>query len=176
MDYFEFYELPRQFDLDEKALKRKYLQMSKRFHPDFHSLSSIEEQEEALEKSTLNNKAYKVLKAFDSRLRYILELHGLLQEGQNTTLPQAFLMEMMEINESIMELQFDFDAQVYQTILDELQAFEKKLKENIEQATQAYDLAQNKDNQLLEPVLDYHYKRKYLVRIKENLKKIEETA
>lgn len=87
---------------------------------------------------------------------------------------KLFLMEMMEINETIMELQFDFDAQAYQTILADIQAFEKKLKENIKQAIEAYDLAQNKENQLLEPVLDYHYKRKYLARIKENLKKIEE--
>ena len=50
----------------------------------------------------------------DLRMRYILELEGSLgEEGQNQ-IPQDFLMEMMEINEALMELEFDFEESAYQ--------------------------------------------------------------
>src|SRR5947207_1309194 len=110
MNYFEFYELPESFFPDEKAIKAKFYQFSRQYHPDFHATSSPEKQREILELSTLNTNAYKTLSNFETRLAYILESHGLLGEGTRNDLPGDFLMEMMDLNERLMELEFDFDA------------------------------------------------------------------
>ena len=63
-----------------------------------------------MELSTVNNKAYQVLSDPQKRLHYILELKGVFKEGENYLLPQTFLMEMMEVNEDLMDLQFEPDA------------------------------------------------------------------
>ena len=86
-------------------------------HPDFFTLDGIEKQMEALEVSTLNNKAYNTLKDFDRRLKYILEEKSVLKEEGSNNLPQEFLMEMMKVNEAVMDLQFDFDEEKHTNIL-----------------------------------------------------------
>ncbi|NJN78060.1 MAG: DnaJ domain-containing protein [Saprospiraceae bacterium] len=79
--------------LNEKALKKKFYQLSKQFHPDFYTLESEEKQAEILELSTINNDAYKTLSDFDKRMEYILKEKGVYaEEGQNKV-PQDFLME-----------------------------------------------------------------------------------
>ena len=114
MNYFEFFEIPISFKVDEAALKRIFYANSKKYHPDFYTLESEEKQAEILELSTLNNQAYKTLSDFDKRMKYILDLKEILaEEGQNQ-LPQSFLMEMMDINEVLMELEFDFDTQKFE--------------------------------------------------------------
>nr|WP_199082508.1 Fe-S protein assembly co-chaperone HscB [Pedobacter sp. ASV19] len=110
MDYFELYGLSLSFNPDPAVVKQKFYELSKKFHPDFYIMESQEKQEEVLELSTLNNKAYQILSDPQKRLHYILELKGLLTEGENYVLPQSFLMEMMEVNEALMELEFEPDA------------------------------------------------------------------
>ena len=115
MNYFAFFGLPEQLNIDQARLKTTFYENSKKFHPDFYTLASSEEQLSALENSTYNNEGYKVLQNFDSRLKYFLEINNqLAEEGQNQ-IPQDFLMEMMDFNEQLMELEFDFDAEVHQT-------------------------------------------------------------
>lgn len=170
MHYFEFYNLPIQFELDETALRRQFLQLSKKYHPDFYTLESEEKQAEILELSTLNNEAYKVLKDSDKRLQYILQLKGLLKEGKGN-LPQTFLMEMMDFNEAVMELQFDYDAARYQQLLEQLQTLRQDLRQTVTPLLANYDDAQASTEQL-ETLRDYYYKNRYLLRLRDNLDKV----
>ena len=101
MNYFEFYDIPISFKIDAAALKRTFYRLSKKYHPDFFTQESEEKQAEILQLSSLNNEAYQTLSNFDRRMKYVLDLKGVLaEEGQNQ-IPQAFLMEMMEINEGL---------------------------------------------------------------------------
>ncbi len=59
MNYFELFELPLSLNVDRKALSSKYFALQKKYHPDFFSNASEDEQAEVLEKSSLINKAYK---------------------------------------------------------------------------------------------------------------------
>ena len=88
-------------------------------------------------------------------------------EGQNK-IPQAFLMEMMDINEAMMELEFGFDSDVFQKIEADLADLEKKLEKKIKPI-----LAEFIDNQMvdLSPVKEFYLKRRYLLRIRKNLDK-----
>jgi molecular chaperone HscB len=168
--YFELYDLPVSFILDKKALKRKFYKLSKQFHPDFFTLETEEKQAEILELSTINNEAYKTLSDFDKRMEYILKEKGVYAaEGQNK-MPQDFLMEMMDINEALMELEFDFDSETFENTKTEVEYLEKDLSESIQPLLENYkDAADNTAD--LEKIKEFYFKRKYLLRIQNNLSK-----
>jgi molecular chaperone HscB len=171
MNYFEFYNIPLSFSLDESILRRSYLQNSKKYHPDFHTLSDSAQQDEMLELSTFNNEAFKTLNDPDRRIRYVLELKGLLgDERQLPPLPPDFLMDMMDINESIMELEFDFDATRYQQALSAVEKMEQKLETDIAPVLEQWTDASEKQGEL-ENVREFYLKKRYLLRIRENLSK-----
>ena len=170
MNYFEFYNIPIAFKLDEAALKRTYYANSKKYHPDFYTLESEKKQSEILELSTLNNQAYKTLSDFDKRMKYILDLKEVLaEEGQNQ-IPQDFLMEMMEINEQLMELEFDFDAEKFQQIGIELKTLEDNLLSGVNPILESFQDNSEADKELL-LIKEYYLKKRYLLRIRENLSK-----
>lgn len=173
-DYFSFYDLEASFLLDEALLRRKYLQLSRDFHPDFYGMESEEKQAEALELSSKNNEAFKVLSAFESRFTYILGLHGLLDEEKNkNALPQSFLFEMMELNEALSELEFLFS----ETGFDKLEGELAKLKRDLYAAVLP-DLTgyskKHADAEMLNRLLVYYLKNRYLDRIQTRLKLLAE--
>ncbi|MFK7936051.1 MAG: Fe-S protein assembly co-chaperone HscB [Saprospiraceae bacterium] len=170
MNYFEFYELPISFKVDKAALKRTFYANSKKYHPDFYTLESAEKQAEILQLSTLNNQAYKTLNDFDRRMKYVLDLkEAMAAEGENK-LPQDFLMEMMDLNEILMELEFDFDESQYKKAEEELATQEKTLYEQVSKIIENYDDSTATPIDL-EQVKNYYLKKRYLLRIQENLSK-----
>src|SRR5471030_3307088 len=105
MNYFDFYGIPESFTPDTPLLKKKFYELSKKYHPDFYANEDDAKQQEILELSTLNNKAYQALSDPAKLLEYILRLHDLVSEGAKPQLPSDFLMEMMDINERLMEVE-----------------------------------------------------------------------
>ena len=171
MNYFEFYNLPISFELDEKQLRQLFLKKSKQYHPDFYTLESEEKQAEILELSTLNNEAYKLLKDANKRLQYVLELKGLLGDPKTNALPQSFLMEMMDVNEQVMELQFDYDAATHQQLQQDLEKAKAALKTTVQSLLENYDDNTASEEDLL-AIRDYYYKNQYLKRLEENINSI----
>lgn len=170
MNYFDFFDLPVSFQLDEAELKRRFYETSKKYHPDFYTLESASKQTEILELSTLNNEAYRTLADFDKRMRYILDMKGVLAEEGKNDIPQDFLMEMMDINEALMELEFDFDEATYQQTLQQIEVQEKAIFQEVAQIIEQYDDKKATDTEL-STVRDYYLKKRYLLRIRENLAK-----
>jgi len=170
MKYFELFDLPISFQVDEAQLKATFLQLSRDHHPDRFTLDSEERQEEALEKSTHINEGYKVLRDFDKRLHYILlEKGALAGEGQDK-LPQDFLMDMMDINEEIMELQFEPDPERTISAKKKITVFDASLQKSIEEVLKMPNAVD--DESAIEAARDYYLKKKYLTRIYENLDKV----
>ena len=170
MNYFEFYDLPISFQLDEVALKRTFYANSKRYHPDFFTLENEERQDEILELSTLNTQAYKTLSDFDRRMKYVLELKNVFAEEGMNKLPQDFLMDMMDINEAIMELEFEFDEAAYQKVLNDVQTFENQILEEVKPIIEGYQDGVTPSYDL-EKVKNFYLKKRYLLRILENVSK-----
>jgi len=167
--YFSFYDLEEGFFIDLSELKRKFFAKSRELHPDFYAQESQEKQEEILVLAAYNNDAYNTLKDENARMEYLLRQHDILgEEGQNK-LDQMFLMEMMDINEGLMELQMDYDQAGYEKIVKEIHTIESKLYSDVVQAMIGFD--QDKDVSRLQVVLQYYLKKKYLLRIKDNLDK-----
>jgi molecular chaperone HscB len=174
MNYFEFYDLPLSFNPDAVLVKLKFYELSRKYHPDFYVNYSQEKQDEVLELSTLNNKAYQVLSDPQKRLHYILELKGLLVEGENYALPQEFLMEMMEANEVLMDLQLNPDASRLEEVKGDVLSIEEGINAELERLTVLFDtLAGGAQEITLSSIKDLCYRKKYLHRINDSLFKLE---
>lgn len=172
MDYFELYSLPVLFHVDEVQVKKKFYELSKNFHPDYYVNESEEKQKEILELSTLNNKAYQVLSNPLKRIEYILQLNDLMAEGDKYQLPQDFLMEMMDVNEALMEQQFDADPIVIDNIKGQVNDIERSLFDELKQYTDIFDKEPEQDHEsTLLKIKDIWYRQKYLLRIRDSLNK-----
>ena len=170
MDYFAFYNLPETFRLDEAALKRLYYAKSRETHPDFHATSAPENQAEMLRQATLNTDAYRTLADADLRMAYVLRQHGLLEEGKQEQLPPDFLMDVMDLNEQLMELEFEPNPEVQASIAAEVSALADTLDAGIEPVLAGYEgLPSDHRPAALEQIRTYYLKKRYLLRIRQQL-------
>jgi molecular chaperone HscB len=174
MDYFELYDLPVTFNPDPKLVKHKFYELSKKYHPDFYINEDEAKQEEVLQLSTLNNKAFHVFRDPQRRIQYVLTLKGMLAEGDNYALPQSFLMEMMDVNEELMDLQMEPDVTKLASITAEIDVIEKSLMDELTALTTAFDTQSPSEQETtLKAIKDLYYRNKYLHRIRESLAKIK---
>lgn len=169
MEYFDFFEIPVSFLPDEETLKRRYLQHCKQYHPDFHSLSPPEVQAEVLELSTLNNQAYQTLADFHKRMGYVLECLGLLQEEGKNEVGADFLMMMMEVNEALMDLEFDANPSDWRLLSEKVKELEDEQREAILPVLRDPGLLSSGNNSALDLVKEFYLRHKYLLRIREKL-------
>lgn len=174
MNYFEFYGLRESFEIDADMLKERFYEFSKKFHPDYFAGEDEASQKDALEKSTMNNNAYAALGSADKRREYILRLHGLIDEKAKEAVPQDFLMEMMDINEELAELNTKQDEKLKMKIENQLHETEQSLDKKISPELKKYSSATGDDKKsILKKILDYHCKKRYLLRIHESLNRIQ---
>jgi|AntRauTorckE5430_2_1112549.scaffolds.fasta_scaffold02026_2 molecular chaperone HscB len=164
-NYFNFFGLPLSPSVDRAALKKQFYANSKAFHPDFHTLEDEATQERVLEQSTVNNQGYKILNDDDRRLKHLLELRGSLGKEGTNKMPQAFLMEIMDVNEALMELEFDDDP----AARDRIDAMVADLEAGFH--AEVADLLTNYDDDAatdaeLDKLKDYYLKKRYLLRLK----------
>lgn len=110
-DYFQFFGLSPQFNLDLAQLDQAYLAIQKEVHPDRHTQGSDSEQRIAMQMATLANTAHQTLKHPIQRGLYLCKLHGVEANLEtNTAMPTAFLLQQMAWRDSLEESADDFDA------------------------------------------------------------------
>src|SRR5207245_11307607 len=74
MDHFEVFGLPRRLAVDTAELQRKFYELSRRYHPDFHQAAPAEEQVRSLEASAGLNAAYRTLRDPIARIEDLVRL------------------------------------------------------------------------------------------------------
>ena len=107
MDHFEIFGLPRKLRLDAAELQRRFYELSRRTHPDFHQTAPPDEQARVLEASARLNAAYRALRDPLARVEYLVRL----EEGRETAegaavkpkAPPELLEEMFELQEALEE-------------------------------------------------------------------------
>jgi molecular chaperone HscB len=107
VNHFEVFGLERRLGIDAEALQRRFYELSRRHHPDFHAGATPAKQAEALEASARLNAAYRTLRDPIARIDYLVRL----EEGRETKegaadkpkAPPALLAEMFEIQEALAE-------------------------------------------------------------------------
>jgi molecular chaperone HscB len=169
MNYFELFEIPVSLHVDPSSIQKKFYELSRRYHPDYYAQSGEEEQSEALENSSMVNKAYKTFQNQDATLRYVLELHNLIEEEEKYKLDPEFLMEVMEINEELMDV--DEMAGLLRTREKANQLLER-IYEEIKPLIENYNDSKASHEDLLK-VKDYYFRKKYIYRILDALDKKE---
>jgi len=113
-NYFEIFSVP---------VKEKNRELQQQVHPDRFANCSDAEKREAMQKTSLINEAFDILKNPVSRLQYMLTLKGIDMNGEtDTAMDGLFLMEQMELREEIADVRSQTDP------LDVLDAMAAKLK------------------------------------------------
>ena len=103
--HFELFELPVSFELDLQDLSQRYRELQRAAHPDKFANASDHERRLSVEKAAAINEAYQTLKSPQQRARYMLELQSVsFDDEKDTALDPAFLMEQIELRESLSEL------------------------------------------------------------------------
>jgi molecular chaperone HscB len=106
-DYFTVFGLPRKLTLDGEALQRRFYELSREHHPDFHHGADAARQAEALAQSALVNRAYRALRDPLARVEYLIALEEGREAREGATdkpkAPRELLQEMLEVQEAIEE-------------------------------------------------------------------------
>jgi molecular chaperone HscB len=107
MDHFEVFGLPRRLGIDTAELQRKFYELSRRGHPDFHQAAPPARQAEILEASARLNAAYRALRDPLARIEYLVRLEEGRETREGATVkpkaPPELLEEMFEIQEALQE-------------------------------------------------------------------------
>lgn len=98
---YEVLGLEAEWHVDSKDLRKRLLRFSRLVHPDFFANSGAAHQERAEAASALLNAAYDILGNAPRRADWLVHSLGGPSEKEERQMPQAFLMEVMEWNESL---------------------------------------------------------------------------
>jgi molecular chaperone HscB len=106
-DYFTVFGLPRKLTVDGAALQRRFYELSRQYHPDFHQGAAAEQQAETLARSALVNRAYRALRDPLPRVEYLIALEEGREVREGATdkpaAPRELLQEMLEVQEAVEE-------------------------------------------------------------------------
>lgn len=122
-NYFEFFDIPISFNVDESALTLAYLRKQQQLHAN----GDIDDAER-----TLLNSAYKTLSNPISRGEYFLKLQGIDIDA----MPTEAAIEMFKLREQYDALQNDEDREHFQSEL------EKKNELTVQKLKETPDLAE----------------------------------
>lgn len=165
MTYFEIFNIPVQLRVNTAALSRRFFELSRQYHPDYFATATPAEQETALERSALLNKAWKTFQQPDETIKYVLAQKGLLAEEEKYDLSPLFLAEVMELNEALM----DADEPGVQTSLQQrIEQLQQESYAPVRDIIENYNDESATKEQLLQ-VKEYYYRKKYLERIRRQL-------
>ncbi|XVN42559.1 MAG: Fe-S protein assembly co-chaperone HscB [Candidatus Rickettsia vulgarisii] len=110
-NYFELLDIEQKYDIDLEMLDKQYFVMQLKYHPD--KARASEDKQSNLAISTQLNMAYQTLKDDLKRAEYLLSLHNIIldeEETRKSMSPEQLGdiwsdLELVEITEGIKELE-----------------------------------------------------------------------
>jgi molecular chaperone HscB len=134
--HFELFGLPQSFEVDLALLDARYRELQRSMHPDRFVNASDQERRLSMQQATRINEGHQTLRDPLKRGRYLLELSGYRQhDQQHTTRDAVFLMEQMELRESLAEVRDAADPfaaldSIMQRIAEDIVALIAQLQDN----------------------------------------------
>jgi molecular chaperone HscB len=160
MNYYELFGIPVSPVVDKDKLQLKYFMLQRKFHPDYHSDRTIDEQNHAMEMSAQINDGFIVLTDAQKSLAYFLEQKGVMRDAETFQLPNSFLMEMMDLNEILDE----GNRESYETAVQEvLQLNQNEINQLLAEAKTEWNEKE------LDTLKACFFKKKYLNRLLDRL-------
>ena len=135
---FELFGLEPAFALDAEALERSYREIQARVHPDRFARAGDAERRASLQWTTRVNEAYRALRDPLRRASHLLELHGVdVAFETNTAMPPEFLMQQMELRESLEAAVGKKDAASLDALRRDLEQSKRMLEKQIGESIDA---------------------------------------
>ncbi len=104
-NYFELFSQPVSFHIDAELLAQRYRELQRVAHPDRFANASDRDRRLAVQKASLINEAYQILRSPLLRGRYLLQLEGVKFNDEHvTTQDTEFLMDQMELRETMAKI------------------------------------------------------------------------
>jgi len=136
--HFDLFGLAPAYALETDALERSYREIQSRVHPDRFAHAGDAERRASLQWTTRVNEAYRTLKDPVQRARHLLELHGVdVAFETNTAMPSDFLMQQMELRESLEEAAAKKDSPRLDLLRKDLGKSRLSLQQQIAEAIDA---------------------------------------
>ncbi len=133
-DYFDLFDLPKQFNVDEGKLKARYMELQRMIHPDKFAAASEAEKRWSVQAAAHINSAHDTLAKPLSRASYLLKLNDIdLDVETDTQMAPEFLMSQMELREALEEIPSSADPYL---AVDKVR---KVIREEIEGVSLAFD-------------------------------------
>lgn len=119
LNYFELFDLEPGYELDMAVLAERYRRLQQACHPDRHAGGTARDVRLAVQKTSLVNQAYEVLKSPVARALYLLELAG-VEVGAETyvTRDGLFLVQQMEMREALEAIREDDSNNAFSHLSD----------------------------------------------------------
>jgi molecular chaperone HscB len=137
-NHFELFGLKPAFAIEAEALERSYRDIQSKVHPDRFANAGDAERRASLQWTTRVNEAYRNLKNPVQRASHILALHGVeVAFETNTAMPQAFLMQQLELREAIENATSRKDVKSLQSLQKNLAEDKRVLERKIGEAIDA---------------------------------------
>lgn len=174
MNPFAFFDIEPSFQIDTQLLRKVFLANQRKWHPDFHA-TSPEMYKQALEQTASNNMAYAMLSDTYSRVKCLLKLHGIDAEKEQV-LPQDFLMEMMELSDTI-EDALSGNQQSMEEAENQLSAYFEENNKSLESLSAYADKSTidvRFSREILLKAAALYQQHRYLTRLRKNLLGITE--
>lgn len=132
--HFDLFGLAPEYALEIDALERSYREIQSKVHPDRFAHAGDAERRASLQWTTRVNEAYRTLKDPVQRAKHLLELNGVdVAFETNTAMPPEFLVQQMELRESLEEAKSPAALdQMRKTLRQEKAQLEKQIGDAID--------------------------------------------
>ena len=164
MNYFELFGIHVTLQVDVSLLQRRYNELSRQYHPDTRTKSDTL----VAEQWTMLDEAFLVLNDELQLLRYVLDLKGELADTDCYRLSPLFMMEMGDIHERLLELEYCPTEEAIADTYQDVVAMEQELRGRIAPIIEGYN-DERLTPDVLEKLKEYYFRRKYLLQIREKL-------
>ncbi len=168
-NHFELFGLQPAFELDLENIAERYRDLQRAVHPDKFANASDQERLLSVQQAAQINEAYQTLKSPLARARYLLELKGITLNDNDTTMDPLFLMEQMELRESLAKVRGESDPfGALMSLRDTIEAKEKAFIDALAGAFASAEASQ------LEGARDTVRKLQFMEKLLSELEELEE--
>ncbi|NOX77229.1 MAG: Fe-S protein assembly co-chaperone HscB [Gammaproteobacteria bacterium] len=167
--FFHLFDLPVSFDVDAETLAARYRELQQIAHPDKFVGGTDAERRISVQMAARINEGFRTLKDPLARGRYLLELKGISLDDADTVLDGTFLMEQIELRESMGDVRDSADPhQALQQVSQDIAARKRQITDNMAHLLREDDLAS------LQQARDETRKLQFFRRLEEELDVLDE--
>ena len=142
--FFELFDVPVSYDVDLTKVQQCYQLLQSQLHPDKFASAEATQKRLSMQMTSRINEALQTLTDPVLRAAYLLELKGVdINLDNETTVDAEFLMQQLELRESLETIKHNQDGEEALDKLDELsQQVKRQVKKTMQHFSAAYSKVQ----------------------------------